>query len=94
MTHQDGPPLELSPQDQRLLDALVECEFDPEALEALSAEDRQRVGALMKLLDLLNDYPVEDADDALVHATLARIDRHEEETASRMSFSPPVGLKT
>jgi hypothetical protein len=93
MTHQDGPPLELSPQDQRLLDALVECGFDPDALEALSAEDQQRVGALLKLMDLLDDYPVEDADDALVHATLARIDRHEDEAASRLSFTAAVEAK-
>jgi hypothetical protein len=90
MTHHHGPPLELSPQDQRLLDALVECGFDPEALEAPSPEDRRRVDALMHLFGLLNDYPVEDADESLVHATLARIDRHEERAASRLSFSAAV----
>jgi hypothetical protein len=90
MTRQPGPTPELSPQDRRLLDALVECNFDPEALEALSPEDQRRVDSLMSLFDLLEDYPVEDADESLVHATLARIDRHEEQAASRMSFNAAV----
>jgi hypothetical protein len=87
MTHPSGQPLELSPGDSRLLDALVECNFDPAGLEALSPDEQRRVESLMSLFELLEDYPVEDADDSLVHATLARVDRYEEQAASRMAFS-------
>jgi hypothetical protein len=87
MTHQHGQPIQLSPQDQRLLDALVECNFDRERLEALKPDEQRRVDSLESLFELLEDYPVEDADDSLVHATLARVDRYEEQVASRMAFS-------
>ena len=70
-------PTTLCPQDERLLDALVECGFDPDALEALSFQDKRRVKALLSLFELIEDYPVQDADDALVDATLARIDQYE-----------------
>ena len=70
----------LSPQDARLFDALVECGFDLDAL-ALTDDDRRRAQTLIRLFDLLHDYPVEDADPALIDATLARIDRHERHTA-------------
>ena len=70
-------PATLCPQDERLLDALVECGFDPDALEALSIEDKRRVKSLLSLFELIDDYPVQDADDALVDATLARIDQYE-----------------
>jgi hypothetical protein len=65
---------------------MVECNFDREALEALSPDDQRRADALESLFELLEDYPVEDADDSLVHATLARVDRCEEQRASRMAF--------
>ncbi len=77
---------ELSPDDHRLLDALVEAGFDIEALEGLSPDQRRRAEALGNLFGLLSDYPAEDADDTLIHATLARIGRHEEEQAARMAF--------
>ncbi|MHC4127117.1 MAG: hypothetical protein ACYSUA_02930 [Planctomycetota bacterium] len=86
MTHQHGQPMDLSPQDRRLLDSLIECNFDREALEALTPDEQRRADALVRLFELLEDYPVEDADEALVHATLARVDRHEEQVASRMAF--------
>jgi hypothetical protein len=79
--------MDLSPRDQRLLDALIECNFDREALESLTPDEQRRVDSLVGLFELLEDYPVEDADEALVHATLARVDRHEEQAASRMTFS-------
>ena len=82
--HDHGRPLELSPEDQRLLDALVECDFDPRALEALTPQDQRRADVLMSLFELLEDYPVEDADETLVHATLARIDRTEDKRRTRM----------
>jgi hypothetical protein len=84
---QHGQPNELCPQDQRLLDALVDCGFDREAMEALNPDDQRRVDSLVDLFELLEDYPVEDADESLVHATLARVDRCEEQRASRMAFS-------
>ena len=77
---------ELSDADRRLLDALVESGFDPAGLEGLGEAERQRAEVLTNLFGLLDDYPVEDADETLIHATLARVDRHEAERAARMSF--------
>ena len=88
MTRRDDQYAALSPDDRRLLDALVESGFDREGLELLSASDGRRVEALMSLFELLEDYPVEDADETLVHATLARIDRYEAEAAARLAFDP------
>ena len=85
MTNEINQPFKLNPDDQRLLDALVESGFDPQVLESLSAEDRSRVGAILNLFELLEDYPVEDADDSLVHATLARIDQYELRAAAKAS---------
>jgi hypothetical protein len=83
--------LELGPDDRRLLDQLIEHDFDPEALGPLSASDRARVDALLNLFGLLNDYPVEDPEDALVHATLALVDRHERDRSVRMSLEARSG---
>jgi hypothetical protein len=76
--------IELSADDARLLDELVECGFDPAALATLAAEDRARAAKLTGLLALLNDYPVEDGDDTLVNATLARVQRYEDQRAERL----------
>lgn len=89
MSYNDlNPHLEpqLSADDQRLLDVLVEAGFDRKAVGPLNAADNLRMNALASMLGLMKDYPVEDADETLVHATLARIDRHEAEIADRMSF--------
>ncbi len=88
MSRSHEPQSELSPDDQRLLDQLVEANFDPQAMEPLTPAERRRVSALVSLLSLLSDYPVDDADDTLVYATLARIDRREEERAARMTLGP------
>ncbi|MCA9295258.1 MAG: hypothetical protein KC983_02050 [Phycisphaerales bacterium] len=77
----------LCPADCRVLDALVEVGFDPTALEGLSDDDRQRVDRLMSLFALTRDYPVEDSSEALVHATIAAIDRAEREREDRMQLS-------
>lgn len=77
---------QLSPADARVLDALAEHGYDPAALEAQSPEDRRRAQSIMSLLHALDDYPVEDADDTLVYATLARIDRVERERGDRLSI--------
>ena len=97
MTHDhDDDYLErttLCPQDERLLDALVECGFDPDALEALSLEDKRRVKALLRLFELIDDYPVQDADDALVDATLARIDQYERRASAQTLATDQVDAK-
>ena len=86
-------PLELSADDARLLDELVECGFDPAALGQLTGQDRARAAKLTSLLSLLNDYPVEDADDTLVHATLARIQRHEDQRADRLRMETSTAAR-
>lgn len=86
MSSQQSHP-ELSPEDRRLLDALVEVGYDPHALEGLSDAQRQRAEALAGLVSLLDDYPVADADESLVHATMARIDRLEESRTGRLRLT-------
>jgi hypothetical protein len=80
------PGGDLSQADRRLLDHLIDSGFDEAALESLPAAERERVERLMSLFGLLNDYPVQDGDDVLVHATLAGIDRYEDERATRLSI--------
>jgi type II secretory pathway pseudopilin PulG len=79
--------LELTPQDQDVLDALVEAGFDPAAVEQMPAERRPRAERMSSLMNMLRDYPVEDGDDTLVHATLARIHRYDAAASRRMSFA-------
>ncbi|HRQ75079.1 MAG TPA: hypothetical protein PK098_04090 [Phycisphaerales bacterium] len=81
-----GQAPELSPDDQRLLDALIDAGFEVSQLGELSAAEMQRVDRLMSVFSLMNDYPVDDADETLVNATLARIDRYEDALTDRMSF--------
>ncbi|UCD74738.1 MAG: hypothetical protein JSV91_13240 [Phycisphaerales bacterium] len=78
----------LSPDDERLLDALVEVGFETEALEGITPAARRRAEALVKLIGLMDDYPVEDADETLIHATMANIDRCEAQRAARMTLDP------
>lgn len=68
----------LKPEDERLLDLLIEAEFDPDAVKVSSPEDSQRLRALTGLFGLLDDYPVDDADDSLVDATILRVRRAED----------------
>ena len=77
---------QLSPDDERVLDELVDAGFDREVMAGMAAADRERAERLFGLMQLLHDYPVEDGDDTLVHATIARIDRHDEERAARFAF--------
>jgi hypothetical protein len=74
----------LSPEDIRILDLIAEDGFDPARVAALPDADRARGDALTTLLGRLDAYPVTDGDDALVDATLARIDRHDAEQQSRL----------
>lgn len=68
---------ELSVEDRDVLDMLMDCGFDESALPPMSDERRRRVEAVRNLFNLLGDYPVEDADDLLIDATMARIGRAE-----------------
>lgn len=86
MTHDHPSSCELSGDDKRILDALVDAGFDTDALEAQAPADKRRTRAALSLFELLEDYPVEDAEETLVHATLARVDQYEDERNSRMSF--------
>jgi hypothetical protein len=67
--------INLSAEDRAVLDMLVERGFDASALPPMSPERRLRVQAVQSVFGLLSDYPVEDADDLLVDATMARIAR-------------------
>lgn len=80
----------LSADDRRLLDALIDHGFEVDALEALSPSDKQRVQKLTAMFQLLEDYPVEDADDALLDATMARINRYEQSREDRMKLDPQI----
>src|SRR4051812_46544047 len=84
--HNSRMDVTLSPDDQRVLDALVEAGFDPSMIESPSPAAKARVDAISNLLGVMKDYPVDDCDPALIDATLARIDRHECERAAQFSF--------
>lgn len=84
-------PSPLSARDGELLDALAACGFDRDGLEAVDPADKSRVDAILHIGGLLEDYPVEDADDALLHATLARITRYEHERAEVMQIESRGG---
>lgn len=73
----------LSPDDVRVLDLLAEHGFDPEIVATLEPADSARGAAILGMLRNLEAYPVSSADDSLVDATLARIDRHDAETQAK-----------
>ena len=79
----------LSKRDAEILDTIAEGGFDPARIEELQGEDRARAEAIMELLENLEQYPVDDASEDLVAATLARINRAEEERADRMQVGGP-----
>ena len=80
--------LKLSAEDQRLLDELMEQGLDPECSAPSAPADRARADRIMSLLGLLDDYPVDEADATLVHATMAHIDRVEDHRGARMTLAP------
>lgn len=89
--HDQFEPLpELSTDDRRLLDALVDAGFDAKALEPLSDVDRRRVQRLASMFQLMHDYPVDDADDSLLDATIARINREDRHRSERMTLDPAM----
>ena len=80
--HPPNPPPDpreprLSDADMRVLDFLAEHGFDASRVHLLPEADRPRAMALVRQMQVLDHYPAEGADDALVDATLARIDRWE-----------------
>jgi hypothetical protein len=75
----------LSPEDAVAIDALL-SEGLREQSAGVTGTPRQT--AANRCLRLLEDYPVTDADDLLVHATLARIERHDRDATHRMKIRP------
>lgn len=95
----DASGVRLSDDDARVLDRLVEAQFDLTALGDLPAADRVRAERIVSQLGLLQAYPDEGVldDDALLDATMARIDRDGAARSSRMRIDPersaPVGRR-
>ncbi|MBL9121544.1 MAG: type II secretion system protein [Phycisphaerae bacterium] len=84
----------LSAEDARVLDLLVECRFNLNALPSLPAADRARAERLVAQLGVLDAYPMGDAlegGEILLDATLARIDRETDARAARMRLDPERG---
>lgn len=81
---------DLCPQDAALLDRLVDAGFDRDRLGELTADERSRVDRMLAHFTLLDAYPdpelsAEDAD-TLVAATLARIQRADEERTESLKI--------
>ena len=79
--------LGLSEEDALMVDRLSDAGFDLEALGELTDEEQQRATSVLQTLGLLNAYPVEDASDTLIDATLARINQYDAKQAERMSIT-------
>jgi len=82
----DNTPKRLSENDARVFDELAEHGFDASRSDAFQGEDRERADAICSLLHVLDDYPVEDASEDLVAATLTRVRRAEDEREERMNI--------
>lgn len=78
------PATELSATDARILDFLAEHGFDASRIDRLPADDRPRALAIIRQMDVLDRYPVDPPHESIVDATLARIDRHEEQRNAAM----------
>ncbi len=76
--------LNLCKADGDMLDRLVDVGFEIDQLDDLSEEEQRRATILLNLFGLLENYPVEEADDTLIDVTLARIDQYENKQLSRM----------
>ena len=81
--------LKLSKEDAEMLDQLVDVGFDMNQLEFLSSEDEARAKSILNMLGLLDAYPVEDASETLIDATIARIDQYEAQRSARMQIHTP-----
>jgi len=67
----------LREDDARLLDLLVEHNFDRLAIERLTEIERRRVDRLSAVFSLLESYPVQSGDRALIDAAMARVQQHD-----------------
>ena len=81
--------LKLCKADAEMLDRLVDVGFELDQLEYLTPEDEQRAASILKMLGFLDAYPVEDASDSLIDATLVRIDQYESQRTARMQIHTP-----
>lgn len=80
----DFDQLNLCAADAEMLDRLVDVGFELDQLEGLNAEEIQRANNILAMFGVLNAYPVDDASDTLIDATLARIDQYQLQHASGM----------
>ncbi|MCH2161830.1 MAG: hypothetical protein MK085_08150 [Phycisphaerales bacterium] len=80
-SNEHNPKLSKSTGDA--VDRLLEHGLDSTS----SPDGNQDTDSVRSLLGLLDHYPVEDASDELVDATLARINRHEAEEESRLRLN-------
>jgi hypothetical protein len=85
----------LSDTDAAAVDALIEAEFE---LDRVPAAMRTHAAAALAVFRRLEAVPGADADDAslqaLVDATLLRIDRHEESESERLSLTRQEELRS
>lgn len=81
----------LSEADKRALDLLVESGMNPSAAAASSNEERRRCAALATSLQALERYPVREAPELLVEATLARVAQAERQREDRMRLDGARG---
>ncbi len=79
-----GEHLNLCKADADMLDRLVTVGFEIDQLQGLTEEEQQRATSILKTVGLLEHYPVENASDALIDVTLARIDQYEDKQRARM----------
>ncbi|MBX3354928.1 MAG: anti-sigma factor [Phycisphaeraceae bacterium] len=75
---------QLSDADARMLDLLVEHEFNPEILDRLDGEDLQRARALLELFGHLDALPAESPSPALFERLTESIDAAEDAQRRRM----------
>ena len=76
--------LNLCQADADLLDRLVDVGFELDKLDGLSTDETTRANRILSMVGLLDGYPVEDASDTLIDATLAQIDQYEANQTQRM----------
>lgn len=78
---------QLHAADARILDWLVEHGFDASKVKELPAEDHERALAVLRQINVLDAYTVEQPHDSLVDATVARIDRYEADRAAALQIA-------
>lgn len=76
--------LNLCQADGDLLDRLVDVGFELDKLDGLSEDETTRANRMLSMLGLLDGYPVEDASDTLIDATLAQINQYETNQTQQM----------